>query len=74
MVILKELLKKMLILIRKNKKLHVKKPISIDKDTLAAKALSIMNEKKLHAYVFMIKKKKNYRPFTYPQYTASNIS
>ena len=32
-----------------------KKPICIDKDMLAAKALSIMNEKKLPAYVLQIK-------------------
>ena len=33
-----------------------KNPISVDKDTLAAKALSIMNdEKKLHLYVFIKK-------------------
>ena len=33
-----------------------KKPIGIDKDALAAKALAIMNIKKLRHYVFIIKK------------------
>ena len=36
-----------------------KNPISIDKDTLAAKALNIMNEKKITCYVFNIKPKKS---------------
>ena len=35
-----------------------KNPISIQKNTLAAKALSIMNEKKLQVYVSMIKIKR----------------
>ena len=30
-----------------------KKPVSVDKNILAAKALSIMNTKKLHHFVFM---------------------
>ena len=33
-----------------------KKPISVDKNELAAKALSIMNSKKITSLVFMIKK------------------
>ena len=46
-----------------------KNPVSIEKDTLAAKALGIMNEKKLHLFVFLIKnKKENYWYFTYSQY------
>ena len=36
-------------------KLSDKNPVSVDKNILAAKALSIMNSKKLHAYVFMKK-------------------
>ena len=32
-----------------------KKPITIDVDTLAAKALRIMNEKKLHHFVYIKK-------------------
>ena len=34
------------------KKVMKKNPISVDKDTLAATALSIMNSKKLHRYVY----------------------
>ena len=46
-----------------------KNPISVDKDTLAASALSIMNTKKLHLCVFIkIKKKKNYWINTYARY------
>ena len=52
-----------------------KNPVSIEKDTLAAKALGIMNEKKITIFVFLIKKiKKNYWYFTYSQYFNSNIS
>ena len=44
-----------------------KNPISIDKDTLAVKALSIMNEKKITCLCVYDKKnkKKNNRSFTY---------
>ena len=38
------------------KNVMTKKPIKIEMDILAMKALSIMNEKKLQAYVFIIKK------------------
>ena len=33
-----------------------KNPISIEKDSLAVKALSLMSEKKLHLFVFTTKK------------------
>ena len=38
------------------KEIMTKNPISINKDALAVKALSLMNEKKLLHYVFIIKK------------------
>ena len=38
------------------KQIMTKKPLSIDKNELAAKALSIMNSKKLPHLSFMIKK------------------
>ena len=37
-------------------KIMTKNPISIDKQSLAAKALALMNEKKLPRFVYMIKK------------------
>ena len=37
-----------------------KNPIKIEKDTLATKALSIMNEKKLQVCVFIIERKISY--------------
>ena len=36
----------------------IKKPFSVNKDILAAKALNIMNEKKLHVFVFMETRRK----------------
>ncbi len=48
-----------------------KKPISIDKDTLAAKALNIMNEKRITCLCVFEKgnQKKNYWHYTYSQYS-----
>ena len=42
-----------------------KKPICIDKDMLAAKALSIMNEKKITSLCVTNKIKKNYWSYSY---------
>ena len=43
------------------KKVMTKRPFSVDEDTLAASALSIMNTKKLPLFVFIKKEKqKNY--------------
>ena len=39
----------------KVREIMTKNPISVEKDILAAKALSIMNNKKLHLYVSTIK-------------------
>ena len=38
------------------KEIMTKNPISIDKNILTAKALSIMNSKKITSYVFIMKK------------------
>ena len=46
MVTLKDQYKRLKLLLKKIKSFMTKKPISIEKDTLAVKALNIMNEKK----------------------------
>ena len=58
MVILKDFYINLMILKTSIKDIIKKGPISVEKDLLAAKALKIMNDKKILLYVFILNQKK----------------